>query len=606
MADVSEGEIDDFLDDDWGAGMSGEEEEGGGEERPSEGAPGEGAGEEEEEPEAAKVETEEAENVEAGAEEAKEAEEAPEGGAGGEAEAETETREEEIEPVVEEKGAGLSEIEPVVEDAAATLPSVPQTLSMSKAATTSSLPEVPAWNDEDSEEESSGWGGWGTFGQAVSAAGFGFGARLTEAAKTMANDLSDMKDTLVEAANEANREDDRIGEKSKDTDSRPGLQADGFEARRAKFLDEVEEKTSRDVGDLKVEEHISSFATGAASFFGSVLGSVGTAMEGGVQNAQKLASSAANEFQETLQQGVSDVKMVAKTSGAVKVASTGLKLAADHTIKLAEMSLEKAGSTAKGILDMTDAITGVDTTPGAGVEEEDLSFSHSFFIYGGSDHMEEIEGMSTKCGKICQNIKVKLSGENKVEYKQLIESLGERFDLTSTELEEQSFEPLGSYSEIRKRAEDCTAQVEGFVNQQMSDADLAVEQQLKIIRNEAVQQMAEQTAFSVRHLVVLSRSIAEPLGLFGDEEDIEWPEDPVNVASVIRSTIKAISSDLQGLMDRFVEETGKFSKGNEELKKPAEDFARELKNAHESAMDKISEALRGMLFIIAAAHFTRD
>ena len=102
--------------------------------------------------------------------------------------------------------------------------------------------------------------------------------------------------------------------------------------------------------------------------------------------------------QESLQQGVSDVAELTRKSGAVNMATSGIKLAADHTIKMAEMSLEKAGSTAKVVLDMADAVTGVDTASGgkgrggtlagsdsqAQAEEEMLTFGHAFFIYGGN------------------------------------------------------------------------------------------------------------------------------------------------------------------------------------------------------------------------------
>jgi hypothetical protein len=290
------------------------------------------------------------------------------------------------------------------------------------------------------------------------------------------------------------------------------------------------------------------------------------------------------------------------------VASAGLKIAADQTVRLAEMSLDKAGNTAKGILDMADAVTGMDSTKPSGMasmkeDEDDLSFSHEFFVYGGSDHLEELDNISTKCGTICQNIKAKLSGDNKIEYEELIKALGQRFDLQLQELEGQTFAPLQSYDAIRKRCQDCIAHVESFVNEEMS-SDLALEKQIQGIKNEAVQQIAEQTSVSVHYLLKLGRSIAEPLGLFDSDEDVEWPEDPINVASILRATIESISKDLDSLKKKFSSETVKFSKGNDELKGPVSDLATELDDILESSLQKIHEALRGMLFIIAAADFS--
>ena len=449
------------------------------------------------------------------------------------------------------------------------------------------------------EEESAGWGvAWGGWGQSLSAA-----------VKTMANDFSDMGKTLADSVNESLEEEARIGEAPPSAPPPVSVaDVDGFDSRRSKFLNTVEDQTSTDV--LKgVDEKIGFLATGAASFFGSVLGSVGNVVEGGVQNATMLASSAANEFQETFQQGVSDVAELTKKSGAVKVASAGLKIAADQTVRLAEMSLDKAGNTAKGILDMADAVTGMDSTKGGGMtpmkeDEDNLSFGHEFFVYGGSDHLEELENISVKCGTICQNIKVKLSGDNKVEYEDLVKSLGQRFDLTFAELEGQTFDPLQSYNAIRKRCEDCISHVESFVNEEMS-SDLELDKQIQSIKNEAVQQIAEQTSVSVHYLLKLARSIAEPLGLFDSEEDIEWPEDPINVASILRATIESISKDLEALKKKFSSETVKFSKGNEELKQPVTDLTTELDDIHESALQKVHEALRDMLFIIAASSFSR-
>ena len=182
---------------------------------------------------------------------------------------------------------------------------VPQHISMDKS---SDLPAPPqntgdTWyaDDDEDEAEGGGWGSWGNFGQAVTAASFGLGTTLSQVAKQAANELTDMSQTLKEAVKEVAREDERIGEGRGDdarTSVAEGIEADGFEARRAKFLDDVEDKTSRDVAaDLQVEETLSTFAAGAASFFGTVLGSVGTAVEGSLENAQKLASTAAGVAQ---------------------------------------------------------------------------------------------------------------------------------------------------------------------------------------------------------------------------------------------------------------------------------------------------------------------
>ena len=109
---------------------------------------------------------------------------------------------------------------------------------------------------------------------------------------------------------------------------------------------------------------------------------------------------------------------------------------------------------------------------------------------------------------------------------------------------------------------------------------------------------------SVRYLVQLGRSIAEPLSLFDDcEEDIVWPEDPASVAAIVRATVKEISRDVEEISAAFADEATKFSKGNEELREPADALQTQLETAREEALDKVREALRGMLFIIAAAHF---
>jgi hypothetical protein len=178
-----------------------------------------------------------------------------------------------------------------------------------------SPPPASTWNEEEEEEESGGWGAqvWGA----------GWGASLSDAVKTMANDFTDMGKSLADTVNETlEEEDNKIGEGSGKSAKPPTaasgsgiLLADGFDSRRSKFLDQVEDQTSTDV--LKdVDEKIGFLATGAASFFGSVLGSVGTVVEGGVQNATMLASSAANEFQDTFKQ-VCIVRIVFVSSNPV-------------------------------------------------------------------------------------------------------------------------------------------------------------------------------------------------------------------------------------------------------------------------------------------------
>ena len=194
-------------------------------------------------------------------------------------------------------------------------------------------------------------------------------------------------------------------------------------------------------------------------------------------------------------------------------------------------------------------------------------------------------------------------------YTELIKSLGDAFDLSVTELEGQNagHGPLDSYhAYVRKRCEGCVKGIEGFVNKEMSSSELSTEQQLRVIQNEAVQQVAEQTAVCANYLLRLGRSVAEPLGLFDCDEDIEWPEDPLRVAAILRATVEAMARDVKELVETFAGETEKFSKGNQELKQPAQDFRAELDKSYTSAHDKLSEALRGMLWIIAASHFASN
>ena len=143
-----------------------------------------------------------------------------------------------------------------------------------------------------------------------------------------------------------------------------------------------------------------------------------------------------------------------------------------------------------------------------------------------------------------------------------------------------------------------------FVNFQMSQVDAQVGQQIQVVKNEGVQQLAEHTCVAVRYLVQLGRSIAEPLNLFEDcQEDIVWPEDPASVAAIVRATVKEISRDLEEISAAFVGESTKFSNWNEALREPMGALQSQLETAREEALDKVREALRGMLFIIAAAHF---
>ncbi len=159
---------------------------------------------------------------------------------------------------------------------------------------------------------------------------------------------------------------------------------------------------------------------------------------------------------------------------------------------------------------------------------------------------------------------------------------------------------------MRKRCEGCVKGIADFVNKEMSDSELSTEQQLRVIQNEAVQQIAEQTAVCANYLLRMGRSVAEPLGMFDCDEEVDWPEDPVGVAAILRATVEAMARDIKELADTFAAETEKFSKGNQELKQPAEAFKAELDKSYGSAYDKLSDGLRGMLWIIAASHFASN
>jgi len=297
------------------------------------------------------------------------------------------------------------------------------------------------------------------------------------------------------------------------------------------------------------------------------------------------------------------VNELAKASGALRAGKTGLKLAADHTVKLAEMSLEKAGTTAKGILDMADAVTGMDSRPGASAaeDEEELTFPKSFFIYGGPDAVDECEALGAEARAKCQQFKSALEGEPRREYEDCLRRVGECLDLSLPEPSGDEARPVAAFAEVAARAEACKNEVADFVNSQMSVADTGVDAQLRVVRNEAVQQLAEHTACCVRHLASLSHGLADPKE--SEHEDLDWPGDPLAVAGVVRATVVEVAKGLESLASAFRDEAGKFSKGNEALTGPAEALTAALVEAKEAAMDRVHEVLRAQVFVIVASHY---
>ncbi|XVE66894.1 hypothetical protein DITRI_Ditri08aG0116600 [Diplodiscus trichospermus] len=414
------------------------------------------------------------------------------------------------------------------------------------------------------QQSGGGWGGWGfsafsvlsDLQKAATVAAEEISRNASVVAKKAAKSTADIQ--LAEDSNSSKKEEAEESPTEKESE-------DENDKLRKSALDKLE-KASDDsfLGQgLKVfDNSMENLASGAWQ-------ALGNAWKGGTNLVQKFEHSAAN-FADSIQHG---------GLPAGSVAPSLIETGKAFTTKGMQV-LEYVGKETMDLL-ITETGIEVENKP-KGTDQpsdddqlfEEVSFDRCFYIYGGPEQLEELEALSSHYALRFNRRKTKLPSEQKSVYEGKLKQIQQIFSLDSemdgngpesAKGKKIETETEGSHDEMKIlhdssvcKAADMGA---GFAN---ALAGLAINDiiqrttgRLESLHSEGVHRLSELCCFAVSQLLMLGKSVISSANKVqdknpdGDMMNIDWPEDSVEKAKLIRVKAQSMTGFLEAVSSSF-------------------------------------------------------
>ncbi|KAK4437828.1 hypothetical protein Salat_0116800 [Sesamum alatum] len=409
----------------------------------------------------------------------------------------------------------------------------------------------------------SGWGGWGfspfsylsDLQKAAAVAAEEISRNAVEAAKVAAKSISETVAEDSESSKEEHVEESAIEEESDNEND---------ERRRAALdkLEKASEETFLSQGLKVIDTSMESFASGAWQ-------ALGTAWKGGATLVHKIEDSASS-LADSIQHG-------GLPGPSSSVAPSLLETGKAFTVKGIQV-LEQVG---KETIDLLISETGIQVEKKSdGVIDEDqlfeeVTFDRCFYIYGGPEQLEELEALSNHYALLYNRRKAKLSSEEKSIYDgklkevDLIFDLGAELDRNVTDAEKGKEIEAGNAnsidelkilhdSSVRKAAELAAGFASALAGLAPNDIVQRTSGRLDTLHSEGVHRLSEMCCFAVTQLLMLGKSIISSANKVQDQEieeetmKIDWPEDSVESAKIIRTKAKSMTGNMEAVFNSFI------------------------------------------------------
>ncbi|RLN18016.1 uncharacterized protein C2845_PM02G04660 [Panicum miliaceum] len=366
---------------------------------------------------------------------------------------------------------------------------------------------------------------------------------------------------------------------------------------------------------------------------------LGTAWKSGSLFVQKLENSASS-LAETIQQG----ELPAKASA---IAPTILETGKSFTARGMEV-LERVG---KETMEFIVEETGMEVDKGSTGEGdqqteeeqfEEVSFDRCFYIYGGPDQLEELEALSNHYALLFNRKKGKLNAEQKTYYDGKLKEIQQIFSLSTNAEEDGPDSDKGK--KIESADTDADAEMKKLCETSVSKAAKMAAgfttalgglspneiikrttNRLETIHSEGVHRLSEMCCLAVSQFLVLGKSVISATNKSKNEEDdenevkIDWPEDPISKAKIIRWKAQSISVDMEKVSTSFgtgildVAEAYAAAIQNaladkqddlpnqKSVQEKAKSISNHLNSDQTSAVSKLQDALQYLAYVVVCA-----
>lgn len=478
---------------------------------------------------------------------------------------------------------------------------------------TKTAPETK--KDDNNGGGGGGWGGWGF-------SPLSYLSDLQKAAAFAADEISRSAAAAAESFN--NIQEDAEEEPSKganDAEDSVKEGEDGHEKEKLmSALDKLEnasEDTFLSQGLKVIDDSVENFASGAWK-------ALGNAFKGGSTLIQKLEHSAV---------GIADSNSIAPS-----LLETGKAI----TFK-GMQALENVG---KETMDLLISETGIEVEKKSDESYdnqlyEEMTFDRCFYIYGGPEHLEELEALSSHYALLFNRRKAKLSSEDKSNYEGKVKQVQQILNLsTETETpivqsdkgkkievgtEGSDIELKGLHdSSLSKAADMAAGFTSALAGQSPSDISQRTVGRLESLHSEGVHRLSEICCFAVSQLLMLGKSMISNVSKNQEEKAdqnmirIEWPEDSLEKAIVIRSKAQAMKESLEAISNSFITGISDVTEAylaamkvvtttdsheappDKSIQDKANSFSEHLRADQTIAVDKIQDGLQYLCFVIVS------
>ncbi|XP_072972024.1 uncharacterized protein [Typha angustifolia] len=482
--------------------------------------------------------------------------------------------------------------------------------------------------DEKPQLGGGGWGGWGISSLSVFSdlqkAAEEISRNAVEVAKNAAKGITEIQSAADSKSVDAQ-------EPAESPDEGEASEVSENERLRRSTLDKLEKASDDSLlgqGLKVIDSSVESFASGAWY-------ALGGAWKGGSNLVHKLENSAAN-LAESIQYGALPVK-------ATSLAPSLLETGKSYTAKGMEV-LERVG---KETMELLIAETGLEVEKisdeldqqAEDEQLEEITFDRCFYIYGGPDQLEELDALSSHFALLFNRRKAKLVSEQKSFYDAKLREIQRIFNL-GNEVEENG-EELDKGKNIETIRNDGDIEIKNLRDSSVSKAanmaagfssslrGLAANEilqrttdRLESIHSEGVHRLSELCCSAVSQLLILGKSIIssanksmseEPDGDFGK---IDWPEDSVLKAKIIRCKARSMSEDVKEVSNSFVAGISDIIEAHlssivnassdaheclpqeKSIREKATAISYHLREDQTSALGKIQEALQYLAYVV--------
>ncbi|KAI6701269.1 hypothetical protein NL676_015593 [Syzygium grande] len=475
-----------------------------------------------------------------------------------------------------------------------------------------------------------GWGGWGFSPLSVLSdlqkAAEEISRNAAEVAKNAAKSISDSQN--VDEGSDSSKE-----EEGADESTRIEEKEDENDQQRKSALDKLENASEESLlgqGLKAFDSSVENLASGAWQ-------ALGIAWKGGTTLVHKLEHSAAN-LAETVQQGG-----LPKTPGSV--APSLLETGKAFTAKGIQV-LEYVG---KETMDLLINETGIEVEKNSKETNkhtdddqlfEEVSFDRCFYIYGGPEQLEELEALSSHYALLFNRRKAKLPSEQKSFYDgklkevQQIFNFSDEVDGGNTEADKgKKVETVpetndnemknfhdSSVSKAADMAAGFTSAISGLSAGEMIQRTAS---RLEALHSEGVHRLSEMCYFAVTQLLMLGKSIISNTNRDKNDDDmdvvnIEWPEDSLEKAKIIRIKAQSMTVYAEAISRSFItgisdvaEAYSAAIKGatadshgvpyEASIQEKASAFSEHLRTNQTTAVGKIQDGLQYLTYVVISS-----